>query len=357
MHARALAEFKADRFGMFIHWGLYSIPARGEWEMQVHHVPSDVYAKYMTQFNPTQWNADRMVEIAERAGMKYIDITTKHHDGFCMFDSQLTDYKITNTPFHRDVIREFVDACHRHGIKIIFYYSLLDWHHPDYVADPEQVESSWAVLHRHNASADWNRYIAYYQGQVRELLTNYGHIDGILFDGGWNRTDWHVWKLDETFAMIHQLQPWALINNHDTFKRTPPGEDYESPEQNLRVAIQLAGGGLRDPERQLGLQPFRHPLQVGRANDSPYRRQRRPWRQHQRQHRTHGEWRCAARFHRPAGRCWTLDADQWRVDLRHGERALSRRRRHTYLGTTTRKGNRVFLHVLNWPYKVLEVKA
>ena len=357
VHARALDEFKSARFGMFIHWGLYSMPARGEWEMQIHRVPSDVYEKYMTQFNPTEWNAERVATLAEQAGMKYIDVTTKHHDGFCMFDSQLTDYKITNTPFHRDAIGELVEACRRHGIKIIFYYSLLDWHHPDYVADPERADSSWAVLHRHNPNADWNRYLAYYQGQVRELLTRYGHIDGFLFDGGWNRTDWHVWKLDETFAMIHQLQPWALINNHDTFKRTPPGEDYESPEQSyesqsnllvevcatlnddwgynaadthfksagqlIRLLADTAGRGGNTninigPMPNGAVQPdFTDRLDaVGRwmrlNGESIYGTERGPYQDN------------------PSG---------------------------TYFGTTTRRGNRVYLHVLDWPYKVLEVKG
>ena len=357
VHARALAEFKAARFGMFIHWGLYSMPARGEWEMQVHHIPSDVYAQYMSQFNPTEWNADRVVEIAQRAGMKYIDITTKHHDGFCMFDSQLTDYKITNTPFHRDVIREFVDACHRHGIKIIFYYSLLDWHHPDYVADPEQAGSSWAVLHRHNTSADWNRYLAYYQGQVKELLTNYGHIDGILFDGGWNRTDWHVWKLDETFAMIHQLQPWALINNHDSFKRTPPGEDYESPEQNYESESNLLievcatlndNWGYNDSDTHFkSAEQLIHLLatSAGRGGNTNVNIGPMP----------NGDVQpdFVERLD-SVGQWMRINGDSiYGTEKGPYQDAGS----GTYFGTTTRKDNRVFLHVLNWPYKVLEVNS
>jgi alpha-L-fucosidase len=359
VHARALAEFKAARFGMFIHWGLYSMPAReGEaWEMQVHRVPSDVYEKYMSQFNPTQWNAERIVEMAEHAGMKYIDVTTKHHDGFCMFDSKLTDYKITNSPIHRDVIRELVEACHRHGMKIILYYSLLDWHHPDYMADPDQIGSSWAVLHRHNALADWNRYVAYYQGQVKELLSNYGHIDGMMFDGGWNRKDWHVWKLDETFAMIHQLQPWVLINNHDSVKRTPPDEDYQSPEQrfesesNLLVEVCATlndSWGYNDSDTHFkSAEQLIHLIAdtAGRGGNSnvdigPM---------------ANGDVQSdfVERLD-SVGHWMRINADSiYGTEKGPFQDETS----GTYFGTTTRKGNRIFLHVLNWPYKVLEVNG
>ena len=355
VHERALAEFTADRFGMFIHWGLYSMPARGEWEMQAHHVPSDVYEQYMSQFNPTHWNAERIVELAQQAGMKYIDVTTKHHDGFCMFDSRLTDYKITNTPFHRDVIRELVDACHRHGIKIILYYSLLDWHHPDYVADPDQMGSSWAVLHRHNPAADWNRYLAYYQGQVRELLSNYGHIDGILFDGGWNRDNWHVWKLEETFALIHQLQPWALINNHDSFKRTPAGEDYESPEQSFESQSSLLvevcatlndNWGYNDSDTHFkSAGQLIHLLATTAGRGGNTNVDIGPM--------ANGEVQTDMVVRLDSVGRWMRINGESIYGAEKGP--FQDKGSGTYFGTTTRKGNRVFLHVLNWPYKFLEV--
>ena len=133
--ADRLAWWTQDRFGMFIHFGLYAIPARGEWVKFQAHMDDADYDAYFRDFNPDLFDAREWARTAKAAGMKYMVLTTKHHDGFCLFDSRLTDYKITRTPFGRDLVREYVEACRAEGLKVGFYYSLLDWHHPDYTID------------------------------------------------------------------------------------------------------------------------------------------------------------------------------------------------------------------------------
>jgi alpha-L-fucosidase len=237
LRSQALEEFRAAKFGLFIHWGLYAIPARDEREVHHYHVPVDVYERYRDQFNPTLFDAGQVVGLARRAGMRYITFTTKHHDGFCIYDSALTDYKITRTPFGRDVTKELVEACHQNGLKIFLYYSLLDWHHPDYTPDgaDEQWNSSWRLLNRpaNFPKGEWSRYVSYYQGQIRELCTRYGKIDGFWFDGGWDKKDRSLWKIEETMALICSLQPQALINTHEEAGYSLADADYETPEHAL----------------------------------------------------------------------------------------------------------------------------
>ncbi|MDT7972882.1 MAG: alpha-L-fucosidase, partial [Armatimonadota bacterium] len=163
--ADRLAWWREAKFGMFIHWGLYAIPAGewkgkripgiGEWIMHNAQIPIPDYEQFVSQFNPTEFNADEWVLLAKEAGMRYITITTKHHDGFCLFDSALTDYDIMSTPFKRDIIGELVQACRRHGVRIQFYYSLLDWHHPHYVPRPKWVQDP------PGHQRDFNRYLDY----------------------------------------------------------------------------------------------------------------------------------------------------------------------------------------------------
>lgn len=218
--------FQDAKFGMFIHWGVYSILAKGEWVMNNDKMTIEEYEKLYPQFNPVRFNADEWCRIARDAGMKYITITSKHHDGFCMYDSKLTDYDIMNTPFGRDVMAELKKACDKYGLKLFFYYSQLDWHHPDYYPRGRTGQASgrpdWG---------DWNRYLDYHFGQVRELCTNYGDIGGIWFDGWWDRPG-ADWKLNELYSMIHELQPGALIgNNHH--QKPNPGENFQNFEQDL----------------------------------------------------------------------------------------------------------------------------
>jgi len=213
--------FQDARFGLFVHWGVYSVLADGEWVMNNRRIPVADYEKLPAQFNPVAFDPAEWVALAKAAGMKYITITSKHHDGFAMFDSKVSDYNIVaRTPYKKDVLKALAEECRKQGVKLFFYYSQLDWHHPDYfprgrtgrdAGRPEQGE--------------WSRYIEYMNGQLRELLTNYGEIGGIWFDGWWDQPD-APWRLDATYSLIHQLQPQALIGaNHH--RRPFAGEDFQ----------------------------------------------------------------------------------------------------------------------------------
>ena len=170
---QGLKWYQDVRFGMFIHWGLYSLIGRGEWVMHVESIPVQEYENLAPQFNPVKFNADEWVSIAADAGQKYMVITSRHHDGFSMYDTALSDYKVTNTPFKRDPLAELANACaKRRDVKLGFYSSLLDWHHPAYRF---RAESGLA----------WIDYIGFLHGQVRELCTNFGEIACVWFDGDW----------------------------------------------------------------------------------------------------------------------------------------------------------------------------
>ena len=210
--------FLNARYGLSVHWGLYSLNGRGEWVYFNERIPWEVYRARLAEFNPARFNAEEWADLMVESGQKMFMITTKHHDGFCLWDSALTEWKITRTPFKRDVIAELAKALRERGIALHYYYSLLDWTHPAY---------------RH----DWPAYVAYYQGQLRELLTNYGEIGGVLFDGYWPRAIFEgdeldyfpprgAWDLQGTYNLIHQLQPGAMITNN-THVLPQPGEDYQ----------------------------------------------------------------------------------------------------------------------------------
>jgi alpha-L-fucosidase len=226
-NAEARRWFEDAKLGLFIHWGVYSILGKGEWVMDQDKLPIREYAKLPPRFSPTRFDATAWVKLARTAGAKYMTITAKHHDGFCMFASKLTDYDIIDaTPYHSDPIAALADACRQQKIKLFFYYSLLDWHHPDYFPVGKYGQSAGR-----DANGEWTRYVAYYQGQVRELCSKYGPIGGIWFDGWWDKPD-ADWDLAGTYRLIHELQPGALIgNNHhvDPF----PGEDFQMFEQDL----------------------------------------------------------------------------------------------------------------------------
>jgi len=227
---QGLSKFQDIRFGMFIHWGLYSILARGEWIMHWERIPVQDYEPLAQQFNPQRFNADEWVSIAADAGQKYIVITSRHHDGFSMYDTALSDYKVTNTPFKRDPIRELADACARRGdIQLGFYSSLLDWHHPAYRF---RAESGLA----------WSDYIGFLHGQVRELCTQFGSLACLWFDGDWprhaiNETNQYFvaggsFEYDALYTLIHTLQPDAVIHNN-RHEEPLPGEDVQGFEQDL----------------------------------------------------------------------------------------------------------------------------
>ena len=219
--------FQDARFGLFIHWGIYSELGAGEWVMNTRGIPAAQYERLSTFFNPIKFDAAAWVALAKAAGMKYITVTSKHHDGFAMFDSKVSDYNVMRrTPFARDPLRELVAAANKEGIKVFFYYSQLDWHSTDYYPVGQTGRTSGRP-----AGGDFDRYLDYMNAQLRELLTNYGSIGGIWFDGMWDRPEAN-WRLRETYDLIHQLQPAALIgSNHHM---TPfPGEDFQMIEKDL----------------------------------------------------------------------------------------------------------------------------
>jgi alpha-L-fucosidase len=219
--------FQDAKFGMFIHWGVYSTLQDGEWVMQNRKISIADYEKLPSQFNPEKFNAAEWVALAKSAGMKYITITSKHHDGFTMFDSQVSDWTIVKrTPWKKDPLKMLADECHKQGVHLSFYYSQLDWHNPDYYPRGGTGESAGRP-----AGGDWDKYLDYQDAQLRELLTNYGEISGIWFDGWWDKPKAN-WRLDRTYKLIHNLQPQTLIgNNHH--QAPNPGEDIQMFEKDL----------------------------------------------------------------------------------------------------------------------------
>lgn len=235
----ARAWFQDARFGMFVHWGVYSLLGQGEWVMQNRSIPVEKYEWLASTFNPVKFNAHDWVALAKSAGVRYITITSRHHDGFSMFATRATRYNVVDwTPFHRDPLKELADECHAQGIKLFFYYSQLDWHNPDYWPRGGTGHATGRP-----ESGDWNRYIDFMNAQLTELLTNYGPIGGIWFDGMWDKPD-ADWQLSRTYALIHRLQPAALIvpNHH---KAPLPGEDVQTFEQDLPGA-NTAGFNTRE---------------------------------------------------------------------------------------------------------------
>jgi len=231
-----MAWWVHDRFGMFIHWGTYAPAARHEWVKNAERMTDAQYQKYFENFNPDLFDAREWAKMAKTAGMKYAVITSKHHEGFCLFDSKFTDYKASKTPFGRDIIKEWVEAFRAEGLKVGFYYSLIDWHHPDFTIDryhPQRVEDDgrYAEL---NKGKDMGRYREYLHNQVREILTNYGKIDIIWLDfsypgkNGKGRDDWNSEKL---IRMVRQLQPAIIVNDRMDLGDYEDGWDFTTPEQ------------------------------------------------------------------------------------------------------------------------------
>jgi alpha-L-fucosidase len=222
---------------MFIHWGLYALPARHEWVMTRELREVEDYEKYASVFDPDLFDPREWARQARKAGMKYVVLTTKHHDGFCLWDSELTDYKSTNTPFGRDVVAEYVDAVRAEGLKVGFYHSLIDWHHPDFTIDGHHPLRERVDRDKLNESRDMDRYRTYLHGQVRELLTHYGQIDYLFFDFSYKNDDHHEvpiwngktaedWGAEELLALVRELQPGILVND----RLDIPG-DFVTPEQ------------------------------------------------------------------------------------------------------------------------------
>ena len=239
--AARMKWFSEARFGMFIHWGVYSVPAGewkghkdyAEWFLEETHMPVSQYEKFAQQFNPVKFDAKRWVAIAKDAGMKYIVITSKHHDGFGMFPSKVTDWCIKCTPFQRDPLKELAAACREAGIKLCLYYSIMDWHHPD-----------WGTRRAWNDKAtgkpDMDRYTAYMKRQLKELLTNYGPMGILWFDGEWE-SPWTTERGDDLYDYVRSLQPDIIVNNRVGKARAGiagmdkgrGAGDYGTPEQNV----------------------------------------------------------------------------------------------------------------------------
>ncbi len=235
--SQRLEWWQNSRFGMFIHWGLYALAARHEWVKKNERIPDNDYQKYFHHFNPDLFNPAKWAKIAKQTGMKYAVITTKHHEGFCLFDSRCTDYKATKTPYGKDIIKEWTEAFRAEGLRIGFYYSLLDWHHPHYTIDRNHPGSASTdeEYDQLNKGRDMNIYRQYIKDQVRELLTNYGKIDIIWLDysfpTGKHGKNRHDWDSENLLKMVRQLQPGIIVNDRLDLLEQPGGWDFRSPEQ------------------------------------------------------------------------------------------------------------------------------
>jgi alpha-L-fucosidase len=239
------------KFGLFVHWGVYAVPegehkgqvvkGGAEWIMELLKIPVPEYEKFAPQFNPTAFDAAAWVRLAKQAGMKYITITSKHHDGFAMWDSKVSDWDIVDrTPYKKDVLKLLADECRKQGLQLFFYHSHLDWRHPDYFPRGRTGQHAGRP-----ASGDFNKYLDFMDAQLAELLGGrYGKVGGIWFDGWWDQkvnkpgqpgdpTKTHVdWRLRKTYDLIHKLQPQALIgNNHHVLPFD--GEDFQMFEKDL----------------------------------------------------------------------------------------------------------------------------
>jgi len=229
-----LSWFHHDRFGLFIHWGIYSLAARHEWVKSNEQMTDEQYDRYIPMFNPDRYDPEQWADLAADAGMKYFVITTKHHDGFCLWDSKLTDYRAPNTPAGRDLLRPMIEAFRRRGLRVGLYHSLPDWRHPEFTIDRIHPQRNHPDREQINASRRLERYTEYLHGQVRELLTEYGDIDVLWFDMGQQvapgEKGHNEWQSEKLLAMIRELQPHILVNDRldliDVY-----GWDFLTPEQ------------------------------------------------------------------------------------------------------------------------------
>lgn len=228
----AREDFQNNKFGMFIHWGASSVLGHGEWVMNERKIQVKEYNQLINFFNPQDFDAKKWVSAAKSAGMKYITFITRHHDGFSNFDTQQSDWKITNTPYGKDALKQLADECHKQGIKLFCYYSLLDWYRSDYQYETGNTGKGSGRTEKSN----WESYIGFMKAQLTEILTNYGEISGIWFDGHWDQVQNGVskvnWHYDEIYSLIHKLQPQCMISNNHHMN-TIPGEDFQAFEKDL----------------------------------------------------------------------------------------------------------------------------
>lgn len=358
------AWFRHDRFGMFVHWGIYSLAARHEWVKNFEEVDDAGYQTYFDHFDPDLYDPRNWARRARDAGMKYVVLTAKHHDGFCLWDSKATDYKATRTPYGRDVLAPFVEAFRAEGLKIGFYYSLLDWHHPDFTIDkyhPLRNRENAAAL---NAGRDMTRYAAYMREQVTELLTGFGKIDIIWFDfsypgrehrgmPGKGRDDWQSLEL---LKLVRKLQPDIIVNNRLDLE-TDAMPDVTTPEQYTP----------RTPPMLNGKEPTWEVCSTFSGSWGYFRDEE--------------SWKSPAQLVQMLIDCVALGGnllmnvgptargtfDQRAIDaleaygswLRLHGRAIYGTRRADFAAPDgcrfTQSGNRLYLHIYNWPFRYLHL--
>jgi len=230
-----MAWWRKSRFGMFIHWGLYAVPAGAwngktdyaEWIREEAHIPIKTYDQFAKQFNPVKFDAKKWARMAHDAGMQYLVITSKHHDGFNMFDSKYTDFKVTNTPWHHDPMKDLAKAVRAEGMKFCLYHSIMDWHYPDYLP-----RRSWETKDRPATGADYKRFVQYLRNDVQQILTDYAPLGVIWFDGEWEST-WREPYGSELYALCRTVDPKVIVNNRVGHARDRELGDYSTPEQTI----------------------------------------------------------------------------------------------------------------------------
>ena len=236
--------FRQARFGMFIHFGLYAIPGRGEWIRSNEKMTIEDYQPYFDAFNPSEFDAKVWAKAAKEAGMKYVVLTAKHHDGFCLFDSEYTDYKITNTPFGRDLVREFVEAVRAEGLRVGLYFSLLDWYHPDYPKYSDRHHPMRGNIAYKDEQIDFDRYLEFMHHQVEEIVTKYGKLDILWFDFSYGEMFGEKWKASDLIELVRKHQPDVVVDN----RLETSGEGFGSIASE---EIHLYSGDFVSPEQIL----------------------------------------------------------------------------------------------------------
>lgn len=241
-YEKRMEWYKDARFGMFIHWGLYAIPARGEWVRSTECMGKEEYMQYFDEFNPKDYDPKKWAKAAKDAGMKYVVLTAKHHDGFCLFDSKLTDFKSTKTRCGRDLVAEYMDAMRAEGLKVGLYFSLIDWYHEDFPHYADRIHPMRGNEEYKDDGRDFSRYVEYMHGQVREICTNYGKLDVLWFDFSYDEMRGEKWEATKLMNMVRSLQPDVIIDNRlevsgegqgslALCNPTPYHGDFVSPEQ------------------------------------------------------------------------------------------------------------------------------
>ncbi|MDO4459966.1 MAG: alpha-L-fucosidase [Clostridia bacterium] len=244
---KRMSWYLHDRFGMFIHWGIYSIPARGEWVRSVEEMPEENYVQFFNEFNPVDFDPKKWARAAKEAGMKYAVLTAKHHDGFCLFDSKLTDWKVTNTPYGKDIVREYLDAFRAEGLKVGLYYSVIDWHHPDFPSYNDRYHPLRNCEAEKDRERNFDNYLKYMHGQVEELCRDYGKLDIMWYDFSYDDMRGEKWKASELVRMVRSYQPDIILDNRLEVSGTGFGSiatenpteysgDFVSPEQIIPPA-------------------------------------------------------------------------------------------------------------------------